>query len=124
MTKDCLGRAHFMIQSEGNSASSRDPRCMALQVLTRNIPQGNIILFHSIREIFQGAILDQIFFPKWPVVCMKVAEAESDKDCGGLTIGGITGAVTLTIVIICIPTQELSPKTHSVSIGRNMGRAC
>ncbi|EXA31844.1 hypothetical protein FOPG_17723 [Fusarium oxysporum f. sp. conglutinans race 2 54008] len=34
---------------------------------------------------------------------MKVAEAESDKDGGGLTIGSITGAAILTIVIICIP---------------------
>ncbi|KAM5527017.1 hypothetical protein FOXYSP1_20529 [Fusarium oxysporum f. sp. phaseoli] len=34
---------------------------------------------------------------------MKVAKAESGKDGGGLTIGGITGAVILTVVIICIP---------------------
>lgn len=55
---------------------------------------------------------------------MKVAEAKSDKDGGGLTIGGITGAVILTIVIICIPTQELPPETHSVSIGRDIGLIC
>ena len=34
---------------------------------------------------------------------MKVTEAEFDKDGGGLTIGSITGAAILTIVIICIP---------------------
>jgi hypothetical protein len=34
---------------------------------------------------------------------MKVTEAEFDKDGGGLTIGSITGAAVLTIVIICIP---------------------
>jgi hypothetical protein len=49
-------------------------------------------------------ILYQNSFPKWPDACMMVAEAECDKDGGGLTIGSITGAAILTIVIICIPT--------------------
>jgi hypothetical protein len=55
---------------------------------------------------------------------MKLAEAESDEDGGGLTMGGITGAVILTVVIICIPTQELSPRNalrfHRQKHGTNM----
>jgi hypothetical protein len=49
-------------------------------------------------------MLKQTSFPERPDAYMEVAEVESDKSGGGLTIGGTNGAVLGRIVIISIVT--------------------
>jgi hypothetical protein len=49
-------------------------------------------------------MLKRTSFPERPDACMEVAKVESEKGGGGLTIGGIIGAVHGSIVIISIAT--------------------
>jgi hypothetical protein len=75
-----------MIQSVGNFAFSRDSRCVALQVFITEISRSKTypVSFEAGFLFQEGNSKPKNSKPKWPDACMKVAEAESDKDGVGL----------------------------------------
>ncbi|EXK75947.1 hypothetical protein FOQG_19293, partial [Fusarium oxysporum f. sp. raphani 54005] len=107
----CPARSHFITQSVGSSASSRDRRFVGLQAfMTRDFRQQNILPAKSERDF--RVMLKRTSFPERPDACMEVAEVESDQGGGGLTIGGIIGAVLVWRLYIKPKRSQTSTSIH------------